>query len=220
MVNQPSLRGLRRAFVVLFYVGCASAVLLCVVTLGSFFLLPLVMFGEDGTEFVDLPGPEAHRQLQSSWPSTVDPADVRSVSSRTNASRDSYSTWTRLVLSPDAAAEWTKDAHRSEERSVLSHHRDHFKQGAEGVRRTIAGPPSTREKTGDEPAWWTPPSMKFEATEAMLWYRDYDSGVARATWSAYDENNETLWIYSFAAQHHLLWPHGEVPEGERFSNIR
>lgn len=208
-------------FVVVFYVGCALAVALCVVVPGSLVLLPFLMpFGDEETGFVDLPGSEAHRQLQSSWPSTVDPADVRNVSSRTNASRDSYSTWTRLVLSPHAAAEWTKDAHRSEERSVLSQRPDHFKHGAEGVRRTIAGPPSTLAKTGDEPAWWTPPSMEFKATEAMLWYRDYHSGVARATWSAYDENSETLWIYSFAAQHHLLWPHGEVPEGERFSNIR
>jgi hypothetical protein len=51
----------------------------------------------------------------------------------------------------------------------------------------------------------------------MKWYRDYYSGVGRATYSAYDESAQTLWIYEYSCQHDILWSSGDVPAGEHFS---
>ena len=85
-----------------------------------------------------------------------------------------------------------------------------------GVSRTIAGPPPLHSQTGETPVWWKPPSTDFRATEVMLWYKQYASGVGRATYTAFDQHTGMLWIYEYACQHDILWPNGEVPPGKVF----
>jgi hypothetical protein len=94
-----------------------------------------------------------------------------------------------------------------------------LEEGIEGVQRTIAGPPSMDGRTGDVPEWWTPPDIQFEATELMLWYKRYDSGIGRGTFTAFDKETGTLWIYSFSCQHFELWEPGELPEGNVIARI-
>jgi hypothetical protein len=53
----------------------------------------------------------------------------------------------------------------------------------------------------------------------MLWYTDYDSGVGRATNSAFDKSTGILWIYDYACQHDRLWSPGNVPPGDVFSTV-
>ena len=75
-------------------------------------------------------------------------------------------------------------------------------------------------QTGTTPTWWSPPAIDFRATELMKWYRGYDSGVGRATYSGYDETTKTLWIYEYSCQHDQLWSQGNVPTGQQFSTIK
>jgi hypothetical protein len=70
----------------------------------------------------------------------------------------------------------------------------------------VVGPPPLHKQTGVTPVWWTPPAISFRATEIMLWYDGFDSGVGRAAYSAFDESTGILWMYDYAAQHDLLWP--------------
>ena len=90
-------------------------------------------------EFVDRSGPEAKPLLGVAWPSSVDPAAVESVSYKKERSRDSYSSWYRIQLTPDAAAQWADHVHATQERSSKSCLGDHH-EGMEGVRRTVPGP--------------------------------------------------------------------------------
>ncbi len=87
----------------------------------------------------------------------------------------------------------------------------------EGVHRiTISRPPSLRRYTGRIPTWWSPPKIRFRATEMMKWYANYDSGYARATYSGFDESTSTLWVYKYVCQHDRLWSPGDLPEGTPF----
>jgi hypothetical protein len=95
----------------------------------------------------------------------------------------------------------------------------HLHEGLEGVHRTISGPPPQHWQTGETPSWWTPPGIDFRATEVMLWYTNYDSGVGRATYSGFDESNGVLWVYDYASQHDILWSHGGMPAGDLFTTI-
>ena len=51
------------------------------------------------------------------------------------------------------------------------------------IDRVIHDKPDLRQATGTPPAWWAPPSIDFQATEIMLWYKTDPSGVARCIYS-------------------------------------
>ena len=161
--------------------------------------------------FTGLPGPAAKARLGKSWPATVDPDAVVSLDYRSESSIDSSSTWYRIRLGQADAAAWIDDAHFHEEDWTRNLADTHF---PEGVRRKISGPPALRRQTGETPEWWSPPALAFTATEIMIWYTDGDSGVARATYSAFDKSNSTLWIYCYTCQHDRLWQRGQLPNGE------
>lgn len=180
----------------------------------------LVMFGAFGavtSQFADASGAEARKRLGHDWPSNVDPAQVESVSRKHASEFDRHSTWYRIRLAPAAADAW-RDACHAREEHIYDGVRDAGSSGIEGVHRTITGPPPLRRQTGSTPHWWSPPAIEFRATELMKWY-DAESGVGRATYSAYDSATKTLWIYEYSAQHDLLWPRGNMPAGEHFSTI-
>ncbi len=206
-----------RRFVIITVVAAFALVPVAFVTIVVAFLLQ--PWGS-AREFTGLPGKDAAGQLEQCWPSSVDPAQVQEVSHKLDCTIDSHSQWQKIVLSPQAAAAWQDDVHLREEqtsRSVL--HRLH--EGLEGVHRIQQGAaPALRRQTGSTPPWWSPPAIDFRATEVMLWYKHYDSGVARATYSGYDEATQTLWIYEYAAQHDRLWSPGCLPEGRRFSTLK
>lgn len=165
-------------------------------------------------EFTDLSGPAARRRLDYVGPDSVDAARVASVDYKTEWSRDSSSTWYRITLDEPDAVAWMDDVHADEEawaRKLAGT----SGYAPEGVRRAVAGPPPLHRQTGTTPAWWSPPSKEFRATEVMAWYVSNDSGVGRATYSAFDDSTNMLWIYRYTAQHDLLWPRSHVPEGER-----
>ncbi len=93
-------------------------------------------------------------------------------------------------------------------------------EGVEGVHRTVAGPPPANWQTGECPSWWTPPKIDFRATEVMLWYTNYESGVGRATYTSFDRQSGVLWIYDYACQHDKLWTHGNIPPGTMFTSSK
>jgi len=109
-------------------------------------------------------------------------------------------------------------AHKHQEISSKQSLHD-LHEGLEGVHRILTGPPPQHSRTGDTPTWWKPPTLDFRATEVMLWYTNYDSGVGRATYSTFDESMGTLWIYNYACQHDILWSRGNMPTGDIFSTI-
>jgi hypothetical protein len=74
--------------------------------------------------------------------------------------------------------------------------------------------------TGDVPSWWKPPAIDFRATEAMLWYSGFDSGVGQAAYTGYDAEKQTLWVYEYACQHDRLWEKNQFPDGEVFSRLK
>jgi len=198
------MRTIRRLVVVGFFVACAVIVLMAVAMVGS----TVLFFGFGGRrEFTDLAGPTAKRKLGDAWPSSVDPDAVESVTWKTEWSRDSSSSWWRIVLDREATLRWMDHVHAEEERWAK-----HHDGPVEGVHRTIAGPPPLRKQTGATPAWWSPPAIDCRATEVMLWY-SHGSGVGRATYSAFDASTSTLWVYQYACQHDKLWPSGEPPSG-------
>ena len=166
-------------------------------------------------EFIGVGGSEAKSRLAEIWPSMVDPSDVQSLSCKTESSRDSYSSWFKIKLLPAAAEKWQDDIHAQQE-SSCNGAADKMHEPAEGVRREVNGPPPFHRQTGTTPAWWLPPPMPFRATEAMLWYQNYNSGVARATYSGFDPASSTLWVYQYACQHDQLWSPGVVPAGRKF----
>lgn len=200
----------------LFYAGCAGVFVLAPV-LCVLFLMNLLSGFAGESEFTQLSG-SAARQRLSAWPEGVDAEEVESVSYKVEYTRDSYSAWYRLQLSADAASTWMNRIHRRQEdwskQSV-----DPLYEGCEGVHRMITGPPPQHRQAGDTPSWWTPPGIDFRTTEVMLWYTNYDSGVGRATYSAFDQSTGVLWVYDYASQHDILWPHGSIPAGDVFSTI-
>lgn len=205
-------RRIRRVIVISFLLGCAGAVILAPVCVGSFLLYPFGAFdGHD--EFIDLSGRRAKSRL-TSWPSNVETSAVQMVSHQQDSSRDSYSSWYQIKLSPDAAAIWQEYVHIQQEESSKSVSSAH--KSVERVHRTLNGRPPMHWQTGQTPTWWHPLPGDFRATEAMLWYANCDSGVGRATYSYYDESTNTLWIYQYACQHDRLWAPGCVPEGTHF----
>jgi hypothetical protein len=211
------MRCLRRVVVVGFVVGSGGVVVLGILTLGVVLLNPFAGF--DGRiEFARLSGRTAKDRLEDTWPSGVDPGAVTEVSFKTEWSRDSYSSWFQIRLLPTAAARWQDDIHSKQQSSSIDclHH---LHEGAEGVHHVVSAPRIAIAHTGAAPVWWTPPAMNFRATEAMLWYTNYDSGVARATYSGLDPSTNTLWIYEFACQHGRLWAPGDIPKGEQFAAV-
>jgi hypothetical protein len=210
MASREAMRTVRRVFVILFFAWCAAIVVLGIVAvIGVFLANPFADFA-GRKEFTDLSGSSAKHSLAGAWPPDVDIRSVEAVSYKTEWSRDSHSTWYRIRLTKDAAARWADRLHPENGRiSKASLHGD-----IEGVYRMIDGPPPLHRQTGDTPVWWTPPPIKIRATEGMLWYKDYYSGVGSATYSGFDESTTTLWIYEYACQHDILWSHGRLPSGE------
>lgn len=178
---------------------------------GVFLVNPFAEFaGSEG--FSNLSGESASKRLESVWPKDVDPATVEEISYQTDWSRDSSSTWYRIRLPAGAATTWQNSVHSDQQNSSQTLRTTN---DLEGVNRMITGPPSLRRKTGETPSWWSPPHVPFRATELMIWYSSPDSGVARATYSAFDEATSLLWIYECTCQHDRLWKRGELPSGER-----
>lgn len=181
-----------------------------------FLLNPFAGFAGQ-SEFTELSAGAAIRRL-SNWPDGVATSDVETVSYKSAYSRDSYSSWYRIKLADDAASTWINQIHsHQEEWSKRCLHDLH--EGLEGVHRTIEGPPPQHSQTGETPSWWWPPTINFRATEVMLWYKDYDSGVGRATYTAFNTSDRTLWMYDYACQHNTLWTQGNVPSGSVFTTL-
>jgi len=199
-----------------FYTGCVLVVVFPIFTCGSFLMNPFAGFAGQ-SEFTEISGPVAKRRL-SEWPIGVDSDEVENVSYKSEYARDSYSTWYRIQLSPDAASTWMNHIHELQQ-DWSKQFLHHLHEGLEGVHRTISGPPPQHRQTGDTPLWWAPPSIDFRATQVMLWYTNYDSGVGRATYSAFDKSTGVLWMYDYASQHDILWSQGNAPVGEVFSTI-
>lgn len=167
-----------------------------------------------GTEFTGLSGSSAKQRLEETWPEDVDAEAVTSVDHRIEAGIDSSSTWSRITLTPAAAATWSDHAHAGE----VAWSQELARMGdkaPEGIQRRIPGPPSLRSQTGTTPDWWSPPTIEFRATEVIVWYRGNDSGVARAVYTAFDDTKNTLWIYSYTCQHDLMWGRGQPPDGQQ-----
>ena len=197
-------------------VTCVLGTFACVV---GFFVIEFYSFVANpfgDCEFVGLSGSQAKTRLKQAWPPSIDSSDVQSVSTKWSGSIDSSSSWWKIALTPDAAAEWQQHYHSSQELWIKVSGSSLY-ECAEGVDREIDGPPFLRSQTGTTPGWWSPPSIKFHATEGMLWYKNHDSGVARATYSGFDEASNTLWVYQYIAQHDRIWQPGVIPEGRQFS---
>lgn len=197
-----------------FYTWCVLIVLFPILIFAELLFDP--SFGQP--EFIDLPGGLAKQRL-SDWPEGIDPGDVQAMSYKSEQSRDSYSSWYRIAIRANDAEKWISQIHsRQEQRSREYLGGQH--EALEGVCRTITSPPPLHQQTGKTPIWWKPPNIDFRATEVMLWYKQYYSGVGRATYTSYDQEQGVLWIYDYACQHDVLWPHGEVPAGEVFTSTK
>lgn len=207
-------RNLRTVVRYVVYAFCVIVVVFSIFVCGSFLMNPFGGFAGE-SEFTASSGNAAKRRLPD-WPVGVITSDVESVSFKSAHSRDSYSSWYRIELTDDAALTWSNRAHAHQEKWCKQHlHNGH--EGVEGVNRTIDGPPPLHSQTGETPRWWSPPAITFRATEVMLWYDGSYSGVGRATYTAFDETNQTLWIYDYACQNDILWPRGNVPKGDVFT---
>lgn len=213
-MNQSVWRVMRTWIRYLVYTWCVLIVLFPILICGE------ILFGffSGPSEFTDLPGGSAKWHI-SHWPASVEPGEVRSVYYKSEASRDSYSSWYRIELPVSDAEKWIEEIHGRQEGRSRGFIGDQH-EGLEGVRRTIAGPPPLHRQTGETPVWWKPPDREYRATEVMLWYKQYYSGVGRATYTAFDEQAGVLWIYDYACQHDVLWRHEEVPEGEFFTSTQ
>ena len=216
-MSRNAWRNVRTVIRYVVYACCVLVVLFPILICGSFLMNPFAGF--DGkSEINGLSGLAAKRRLND-WPADVDPRDVHNVSYKSEYSRDSYSSWYRIELTAGAAERWMNQIHTHQEdwsRQCLHH----LHEGLEGVHRTIAGPPPHHQQTGETPNWWIPPSFNFRATEVMLWYTNYCSGVGRASYSAFDESTGVLWIYDYSSQHDILWSHGSVPTGNVFKSLK
>lgn len=213
-MNHNPWRTVRMFGRTLVYICCGFMVvmasMLCLLFL-SFLLNPFS--GQD--EFSNLSGYAAQRRL-SHWPVGVAPQEVQKVSYKSAYSRDSYSSWYRIKLSESDATKWADFMHQFQKNQ--SHESlDDQDEGLEGVHRVSTGPPPLHWQTGEGPPWWTPSDLDFRATEIMLWYTNYESGVGRATYTSFDKSESVLWVYDYACQHDQLWPHGKIPPGSVFT---
>ena len=145
--------------------------------------------------------------MDFAWPKSVDPRDVVSMSHKGAWTRDTGSSWTKLRLTPAAAKAWADEIHARQEEDVFS-----SQNKIEGVRRSFSGQPLLREQTGPTPGWWIPSGTEVRATEIMLWY-DYGSGTACATYTTFNPETNTLWVYEYSRQHDRMWEQGKLPEG-------
>ena len=128
----------------LVYTWCVLIVLFPILICGGI----LFDFFSGPSESTDLPGVSAKWHI-SDWPASVDPGDVRSVTYKFEASRDSYSNWYRIQLGVSDAEKWIEEIHSRQERSRGLIGAQH--EGLEGVRRTVAGPPPLHRQTGETP---------------------------------------------------------------------
>lgn len=209
MSNMQFVRFARSSVVVVFLVTCVVFALAGILVVGALLLNSFSVF--DGSkEFSNLSGSVAIQRLGDAWPSSVDPRAVESISYKTQQSRDSFSTWFRIKLSKNTAKLWADHTHMEQERSSKQAMSNHH-ESIECVHRIVDGPPPLHHQTGETPAWWSPPSINFRATEIMLWYKGFDSGIGRAVYSVFDESTGILWIYEYAAQHDKLWSPGKMP---------
>ena len=168
--------------------------------------------GGSDFEIVELRGHEAKGSMRS-WPATVDVAEVASCSFKSSGSIDSHSQWICLRITPAAATAWIEDAHQRQAETAKQPLERGYRS-VEMAERTVAEPRPLHHQTGTTPSWWQPPKMPFRATEVMLWYDGNDSGIGRATYSAFNEQSGQLWIYEYSAQHDLLWQRGRAPVSE------
>jgi hypothetical protein len=164
-------------------------------------------------EFTALSGPDARSRLGGEWPDGIDPPLIDSVDYKSSGSIDSGSTWFKIRCTPAAASEWTKKM-RDDELGWAAFCRT-LNSNPEGIDRVIHGKPDLRRPTGPPPDWWDPPSIDFQATEIMLWYKTDPSGVARCIYSGFDSLTQTLWIYHYICQHDRMWTRGSPPKGNR-----
>lgn len=203
---------IRRCLLIAFYIACAA-----IVAEAALAIVGVVFFASAGfdsrDEFVDLPGTTAKKRLRNAWPPSVDASEVYRVSHQGESSRDSYSSWYRVELSAAAASAWIDYVHERQDSGAKQFAMDGDRQ-VESVHRVIPGPPPMRQQTGATPAWWSPPPSVCRATEVMLWYSGYDSGVGRATYSVFDRQRNTIWVYDYACQHDKLWHRGNPPSSD------
>lgn len=195
------------------YGGFAAVVLTC---LYSVYLAS----GPAAFELDAVSGTAAKARLEKfgNWPKSVDPRDIEKVTWSYQSTIDIHSSWYRIELKPDAATSWMDKIHETAVAGAKVE-TDHLNEGAEGVHRMIPGPPPLHRQTSKTPNWWQPPAIDFRATEVMIWYKSSDSGVGRATYSAFDPSAGVLWIYEYSAQHDQLWSRRNVPPGEVFSTL-
>ena len=171
---------------------------------------------EGDQSFHCVSGPSARSRI-SGWPTGLDPAEVEFVSLHLDGSRDSSSSWYRIVCTRVAAIRWARYM-ASQEIKYVQWLRN-SQQEVESVRRIISGPPDERWKTGETPTWWVPPAIQFEATESMVWYKGHRSGVARSVYSSYDPVQRILWVYAYISQHDEMWTPGNPPAGEAITRL-
>lgn len=165
-------------------------------------------FGPVIREFTQLSGGAAKDVLLDSWPSDVSASDVRSMDFRLESHIDGHSGWYRIKLNEDAAGRWENAAHGRQE-SLLKEARSRS-DTVEAVHRQIGKPPPMDESHYKPPVWWSPPEIPFRATEGMLFS---GSRRAQASYTAFDADTQTLWIYECSLQHHVLWEAGRHPDG-------
>lgn len=216
-MNRNAWRTIRTVIRLVFYFFCVLVVLYPIMVCVPFLMNPFAGFA-GSSEFVDRPGLSAKRSMDE-WPVSIDPANVRIVSRKCDFSIDSHSAWYKIELNATSAQIWEDYVHSKQELySRESIQRDD--RGLEGVRRVLLGPPPLHQLTGYVPDWWKPTTIDFRATEAMKWYSGIDSGVGQATYTGYDAEKQTLWVYTYAGQHDRLWEPNQIPDGEVFSRLK
>jgi hypothetical protein len=192
----------------------ATAIICCL----ALWAVPVVVFAlnpftglDDPTEFTSLSGPDAQKQLGKQWPDALESRLVDSVDFKSQGARDAGSSWFKIRCTPTAARAWAKKM-RDDELGWAAFCRTLHSE-PEVIDRVIHGTPDLRQATGTPPAWWAPPSIDFQATETMLWYKTDPSGVARCIYSGFDSSTQTLWIYHYICQHDRMWTRGSPPKG-------
>jgi hypothetical protein len=160
-------------------------------------------------EFVNKSGSVAAQKMYR-WDFPVDPRNVRRVSLKSASSIDSNSTWSKFELGKSDAELIAVELHR--QMAMIGDYIQRTKD-CEQATRTITSIP-IRSPTSDTPAWWSPPTGNGNATENMLWYPNKSYGVAQGCYTLYDESNQILWVYEYAAQHDAHWKRGERPAYE------
>jgi hypothetical protein len=206
----------RRIVLIGFAISCAVILIMFISSVNTGRNPVIEPLGSD--QFADLPGHAAKQRLQNVWPKEVDPGTVHSVSYKAKRSRDSYLSWYRIQLPPVPALTWMNSIHSNQEQASKTRHQR--QEETEGVHRIVDDPADLPEQAGTIPKWWSPPRIEFRTTEVMKWYKYTKLGLARATYSAFDQTTNTLWIFEFASQHENLWPRHQLPEGRHFATSR